>query len=44
MILIVKKLVGFFIKKEFAKTQAEFRIDKLVKRKGNKLYQMGRLW
>ena len=29
--------------KEFAKTQEEFRTERLVKRKANKLYQMGRL-
>ena len=29
--------------KEFAKIQEEFRTERLVKRKGNKLYQMGRL-
>ena len=34
-----KKIVGSFYKKELQKTnQEEFRIEKLIKRKGNKLY------
>ena len=39
MILMVKKLLKHFIKKELQKTnQKEFRIKKVIKRKGDKLY------
>ena len=34
-----EKIIGTFYEKEFQKTnQKEFRIEKLIKRKGNKLY------
>ena len=39
MILMVKKLLERFMKKKLQKTnQKEFRIEKVIKRKGNKLY------
>ena len=39
MILIVKKLLGYFVKKGLQKTsQKEFKIEKVIKRKGNGLY------
>ena len=39
MILRVKKLLEHFIKKELQKTnQKEFRIEKVIKSKGDKLY------
>ena len=39
MILIVKKLLEHFMKKELQKiNQKEFRIEKIIKRKGDKLY------
>ena len=39
MILIVKKLLELFMKKELQKTNLkELRIEKVIKRKGNKLY------
>ena len=34
-----EKIVGTFCKKEFQRTnQKEFRVEKVIKRKGNKLY------
>ena len=39
MILMVKKLLERFMKKHLQKTnQKEFRIEKVIKRKGNKLH------
>ena len=39
MISVVKKLLEHFMKKKLQKTnQKEFRIEKLIKRKGDKLY------
>ena len=39
MILMVKKLLEHFMKKELQKiNQKEFRIEKIIKRKGDKLY------
>ena len=40
MLLVkAKKIVGTFYKKELQKTnQKEFRVEKVIKRKGNKLY------
>ena len=39
MILTVKKITGTFYEKELQKTnQQEFRIEKVLKRKGDKLY------
>ena len=39
MISMVKKLLEHFIKEELQKTsQQEFRIEKVIKRKGDKLY------
>ena len=39
MILMVKKLLKRFYEKKLQKTnQKEFRIEKVIKRKGNKLY------
>ena len=39
MILMVKKLLEQFYEKELEKSnQKEFRIEKLIKQKGNKLY------
>ena len=39
MILMVKKLFGTFYEKELLKTnQEECRIEKVIKKKGNKLY------
>ena len=39
MILMVKKLLEHFIKKELQKIdQQEFRIEKVIMKKGNKLY------
>ena len=39
MILMVKKLLERFMKKKLLKTnKKEFRIEKVIKRKGNKLY------
>ena len=36
---MVKKLLVLFMKKELQKTnQEEFKIEKVIKRKGNKLY------
>ena len=41
---MVKKLIGKFYEKELQKTnQQEFRIEKVIKRKGDKLCQMERL-
>ena len=38
MILMVKNLLELFMKKELQKTnQKEFRIEKVIKRKGNRL-------
>ena len=43
MILMVKKLLEHFMKKELQKTnQQEFRIEKLIKRKGDELYVKGK--
>ena len=33
-----KEIVGTFYEKELQKTNEEFRIDKVIKRKGDKLY------
>ena len=39
MILAMKKLLENFTKKKFQKTnQKEFRIEKVIKKKGDKLY------
>ena len=39
MILMEKKLLERFVKKKFQKeNQKEFRIEKIIKRKGDKLY------
>ena len=39
MILMVKKLLVLFIKKKLQGTnQQKFRIEKIIKKKGNKLY------
>ena len=39
MVLMVKKLLEYFIKKELQKVdQQEFRIGKVIKKKGDKLY------
>ena len=39
MILMVKKLLEHFMKKKLQKIdQQEFRIEKVIKKKGNKLY------
>ena len=39
MILIIKRLLEVFIKKELQKTnQKDFRIEEILKRKGGKLY------
>ena len=39
MILMVKKLLEHFMKKELQKTnKKEFRIEKVIKRKGERLY------
>ena len=39
MVLMVKKLLEYFIKKELQKIdQQEFRIGKVIKKKGDKLY------
>ena len=39
VILMVKKIVGTFYEKKFQKTkQEEFRIEKVIKRKEDKLY------
>ena len=39
MVLILKRLLEVFYEKELQKTnQKEFRIEKILKRKGNKLY------
>ena len=39
MVLLKKKLLGRFMKKKFQKTnQKEFRIEKIIKRKGDKFY------
>ena len=39
MILMVKKLLAHFMKKNCKKTnQNEFRIEKVIKKKGDKLY------
>ena len=39
VVWIVEKNVGTFYEKEFQRTnQEEFRIEKVIKRKGNKLY------
>ena len=39
MILMVKKLLEHFMKKNCKKTnKKEFRIEKVIKKKGNKLY------
>ena len=39
------EIIGTFYEKELQKTnQQEFRIEKVIERKGKKLCQMGRLW
>ena len=39
MVLLKKKLLGRFMKKKFQKiNQKEFRIEKIIKRKGDKFY------
>ena len=38
VILIEEKLLERFTKKHFQKTNQKFRIEKVIKRKGNKLY------
>ena len=40
MILMVKKLLEHFMKKNYKRTriQQEFRVEKVIKRKGDKLY------
>ena len=38
MILTVKKLLKCFKKKKLKKNQKEFRVEKVIKRKGEKLY------
>ena len=38
MILIEKKLLKHSMKKNCKKNQEEFRIEKIIKKKGNKLY------
>ena len=39
VILMVKKLLKRFVKKEFQKTnQTELRVEKVIRRKDNKLY------
>ena len=38
VILIEEKLLERFTKKQFQKTNQKFRIEKVIKRKGNKLY------
>ena len=39
MTLTVKKLLECFMKKEFQKTnQTEFRVEKMIKKEGDKLY------
>ena len=38
MILMVKKLLEHSMKKNYKKNQEEFRIEKVIKKKGNKLY------
>ena len=38
VILIEEKLFERFTKKQFQKTNQKFRIEKVIKRKGNKLY------
>ena len=39
MILLVNKILEHFIKKELQKTnQKKFRMEKLIKKEGNKLY------
>ena len=43
VILIVKRLLERFTKKNCKKTnQKEFRVEKVIKRKGNKLYVNGK--
>ena len=38
MMLTIKKLLEHFMKKKLQKTnQSEFRVEKVIKRKGNKL-------
>ena len=38
VILMVKKLLGSFRKKNFKKSQREFRVEKVINRKGDKIY------
>ena len=38
VILMVKKLLGSFSKKNFKKSQREFRVEKVINRKGDKIY------
>ena len=38
VILIEEKLLERFTKRQFQKTNQKFRIEKVIKRKGNKLY------
>ena len=38
VILIEEKLLERFTKKQFQKTNQKFRVEKVIKRKGNKLY------
>ena len=38
MILMMKKLLEHFIKKNCKNDQQEFRIEKVIKKKGDKLY------
>ena len=35
---MVKKLLGSFRKKNFKKSQREFRVEKVINRKGDKIY------
>ena len=38
VILMVKILLGSFRKKNFKKSQREFRVEKVINRKGDKIY------
>ena len=38
VILMVEKLLGSFRKKNFKKSQREFRVEKVINRKGDKIY------
>ena len=38
VILMVEKLLGSFRKKNFKKSQREFRVEKVINRKGHKIY------